>query len=198
MNKGGKWLVFEGWTPPIKVWIMLLTFTWNGSLKSNGKWRHWQNYDDRIAYGYELGLVPQNAYQFVKSPASSVQPETLTGPLSLSVSVIVSFKAFLASICATTSLSVTDGSPDCCRRCHSPTSNRQRYNIFPACQKLSLLLFFCCKFDKHQEGRVKWKGSIQPNAFYPVKQAKWIWQRIRGKMFHLPRTFSSPSLSKGE
>lgn len=31
-----------------------------------------------MAYGYELGLVPQNAYQFVKSLTPSVQLETLT------------------------------------------------------------------------------------------------------------------------
>lgn len=31
-----------------------------------------------MAYGYELGLVPQNAYQFVKSPTPSIQLESLT------------------------------------------------------------------------------------------------------------------------
>lgn len=35
------------------------------------KLRDWWNYDDRIAYGYELGLVPQNTCQFVKSLAST-------------------------------------------------------------------------------------------------------------------------------
>lgn len=119
---------------------------------SNGKWWHWQKYDDRKAYGYELGLVPRNAYQFVKS---------------------------LTSTCSARNLNRSPRACWCQSSCHlkrsSPLSAPQCM-----CQSLLLLLlliqiestwvqyfyldsrsFFFSRFDKYQQLRRKQAGGIQ-------------------------------------